>query len=209
MKKTFAFLFCSLSMSFYSHAQIQIFTPSPNNQLNKEEAVQMTTAGNSSITGQLFARDSQAVIKGLGFLNTNEKQYAPAGTEVTLVPYTAYFKEYLEASEKKIRRGKPLHLSDEARECLRFAKVGGGGGKYRFDKLKAGTYFLYTRFDYVHTYNRTAVVGQTDHYVDGIYQKSSNTTRDYGVAVNGDALVEKLVTIDKDGEVKQVNLKKN
>ncbi|WP_345050141.1 hypothetical protein [Hymenobacter glaciei] len=206
MKTTFAFLFCALSMSLCSHAQI--FTPSPNNKLNKEEAVRMLTAGSSSITGQLFARDNQSAIKGIAILNINKKQYAPAGTEVILIPYTAYFKEYLEESKKQRKRGKPLNLSGEALECMRITKVGGSGGKYLFDKLKEGTYFLYTRFDYVHTATRTDVVGQTDHYVNGSYQGSSDITNSYGVGMSGDALVEKLVTIDKDGEVKEVNLKK-
>ncbi|GAA4024885.1 hypothetical protein GCM10022409_06090 [Hymenobacter glaciei] len=168
----------------------------------------MLTAGSSSITGQLFARDNQSAIKGIAILNINKKQYAPAGTEVILIPYTAYFKEYLEESKKQRKRGKPLNLSGEALECMRITKVGGSGGKYLFDKLKEGTYFLYTRFDYVHTATRTDVVGQTDHYVNGSYQGSSDITNSYGVGMSGDALVEKLVTIDKDGEVKEVNLKK-
>ena len=169
----------------------------------------MLEAGNSSITGQVFARDIQAgLIKGVSVLNTNGKQYAPAGTEVVLVPYTAYFKEYLAEAKKQHQRGKLLLLPNETVECMKFHKIGGGGQKYLFDKLMPGQYFIYTRFEYVQMGTHTDVVGQTDRYVYGVHQSTTNITRSYRVSASGDAMVEKMITIDKDGEVKQVNLKR-
>ncbi|GAA4053558.1 hypothetical protein GCM10022409_45610 [Hymenobacter glaciei] len=196
-------------MAFFAQAQTtQTFVSSQNNKLEREEAIRMLDKGNSTITGKVFARDIQTGIKALSFLNTNEKQYAPTGTEVILIPYTAYFKEYLETAKKQRKRGKWLQLPNEAVECMKFHKIDGGGGKFVFDKLMPGKYVLYTHFGYIHTIPRTRVVGKTDHYVNGVYQNSSDITSSYGLRMDSDALVEKLVTIDKDGEVKEVNLKK-
>ena len=168
----------------------------------------MLDAGNSSITGQVFARDNQGgLIPGVSILNTNEKQYARAGTEVVLMPYTAYFQEYLKEFKKQRNRGKSLLIPREAVECMKFAKIG-EGQKYLFNKLMPGKYFIYTSFGYVHQGTQTDVVGRTDHYVNGNYQSSSDLTNSYGVITGVGVLVEKIITIDKDGEVKEVNLKR-
>ncbi|GAA4053565.1 hypothetical protein GCM10022409_45620 [Hymenobacter glaciei] len=193
-------------MAFQSHAQT--FVPSQNNKLDKAEAIRMLDGGSSTITGQVFARDNQGgLIPGVSILNTNEKQYARAGTEVVLMPYTAYFREYLAESKKQHRRGKSLLLPNEVVECMKFAKTG-GRGKYIFDKLTEGKYFIYTSFGYVHQGTQTDVVGQRDHYVNGVYQGSSDLTNSYGVTTGVRVFVEKIITIDKDGEVKEVNLKR-
>ena len=81
-------------------------------------------------------------------------------------------------------------------------------GEYEFTNLKNGKYFLFTQFGYVHSFTKTEVVGQTDHYVNDTYQGSSAVTRSYGVGVSGDAVVEKVVTIDNDGDVQKADLKK-
>ena len=168
----------------------------------------MLDAGNSSITGEVFARDSQGGwIPGVSILNTNEKQHAREGTEVVLMPYTAYFQEYMNKFKKQRNRGKSLLIPREAVECMKFAKVS-GGGKYIFDKLMPVKYYIYTSFGYVHQGTQTDVVGQTDHYVNGNYQSSSDLTNSYGVIMGVRTLVEKIITIDKDGEVKEVNLKR-
>ena len=92
-------------------------------------------------------------------------------------------------------------------ECMRFHKIG-EGQKYLFDKLMEGKYFMYTRFGYVHQGTQTDVVGQTDHHINNNYQGSSDITNSYGVITGASVLVGKIITIDKNGEVKQVNLKR-
>jgi len=66
---------------------------------DKDATMKMITTGNSVITGQVFARDNQAPIKGIAVLNINKRQYASKGTSVVLIPYTAYFKEWLNEAE--------------------------------------------------------------------------------------------------------------
>ncbi|GAA4024894.1 hypothetical protein GCM10022409_06100 [Hymenobacter glaciei] len=123
------------------------------------------------------------------------------------MPYTAYFQEYLKEFKKQRNRGKSLLIPNEAVECMKFHKIG-EGQKYVFDNLMPGKYFIYTSFGYVHQATQTDVVGQTDHYVNGSYQGTTDMTRSYGVTVGAGVLVEKIITIDKDGEVKKVTLKR-
>jgi hypothetical protein len=62
-------------------------------RFNKDETLQLIKSGSGVISGQIFARDNQAPIKGIAILNVNKKQYARNGTSVILIPHTPFFKE--------------------------------------------------------------------------------------------------------------------
>jgi hypothetical protein len=76
-----------------------------HSQFDKEETLKLITAGKSVITGQAFARENDANIKGMAILNLNKKQVAKMGTDVILIPYTDFFKEWFEQNNKAGKTG--------------------------------------------------------------------------------------------------------
>lgn len=173
---------------------------------NKEETLKMVTAGQSVIAGQLFAKDSPN--KGVALMNINKRQYAPIGTQVVLMPYTAYFKEYVELSKKLRKQNRAVTLPDEAVQCLRVTRVQDATGGYAFSNLMPGEYLLMTNFGYVHTTSHTETVGQTNSYVNGNYIGSTPLTQRFWDGQGASAAIEKLVTIETNGETKKADLKK-
>jgi hypothetical protein len=65
----------------------------------------MVTKGNSVISGEAFAKDDRSGVDNrklrIDILNVNKKQFAPKGTKVVLLPYTEYFKEWMELNKNK------------------------------------------------------------------------------------------------------------
>lgn len=194
-----------LSMTTF-HAQS--FTVEQKAKFDKKQTMQMVTGGKSTIKGQAFARDNESGIKGIAVLNMNKKQYAARGTTVVLIPYTAYYKEWIEVSKKYGKQGKVVELPKEARECIRITQVTNDEGQFEFTNLMPGQYLLYSQFGYEHTQHASEVVGRRDHYVNNSYQGSSDILNYFTYNVNASAYVDKVVTIKKDGDVEQVKLKK-
>ncbi|MBL7757330.1 MAG: hypothetical protein JNL59_08050 [Chitinophagaceae bacterium] len=177
---------------------------------NKEETLRLITGGNSVISGQAFARDNEnkGVFKGMALLNINKKQFAQQGTTILLIPYTAFFKEWIKLNEASRKKGRSIPLPKEASSCIKVATVYDGKGNFEFVNLMPGDYLLYTEFGYVHTSHRTEVVGYTDTYINGMFQGSSANTEVNTYATNAAASIKKVVSITKAGETVSVKLKK-
>lgn len=188
--------------------QAQSFTVAQKATFNKEQTMKLVTAGKSSIKGQAFARDNSNGLKGIAILNINKKQFAPPGTVVMLLPFTDYFKEWMEVSKKYGKQGKVVELPKEARECIRVTQITDKDGHFEFNNLMPGQFLLYSSFGYEHTQHATEVVGRRDRYVNGTYQGSSDIERHFSYGVNASAYVDKIVTIKTDGDVEQIKLKK-
>lgn len=177
---------------------------------DKAYTMKLVTGGNSVILGRAFARDNQneGMLKGIAVLNINKKQYAQAGTNVLLIPYTAFFKEWIKLNDASRKKGRAIPLPKEAAECIKSTTVYDDEGHFEFTNLMAGEYLLYTEFGYVHTSSRTEVVGYTDTYINGLYQGSRENTTTYNVSSNVAAAVKKTVTIKNNGDKEEVKLKK-
>ncbi len=177
-------------------------------KFNKAETLKLITEGNGVISGQAFARDNQAGIKGIAVLNINKKQYARSGTAIVLIPYTDYFREWMELNDagKKSRKSFPLHK--EAAECIKMTTVYDDEGHFEFVNLMPGKYLLYTEFEYIHRATHTEVIGYTDTYINGAYQGTTANTSSYDYNANVSAMVKKIVSVDKPGERVSVKLKK-
>jgi len=70
-----------------------------------------------------------------------------------------------------------------------------------------GTYIIMASFDFSNSYNYSYVSGYTNYYN---YWGYTGSTTNYGTARSSyidKATIEKRITIDKDGEKKEVNLK--
>lgn len=79
---------------------------------DKEETLKLIKSGTATITGKVFARDNQnsGMLKGMAVLNVNKKQYARKGTSILLIPYTAYFKEWVKLNESLRKKGQAIPL---------------------------------------------------------------------------------------------------
>lgn len=182
------------------------------NIFNKEETLKLVNEGNTTIEGVAFARDNEneGAFKGMAVLNINKKQFAPKGTTIVLMPYTAYYKEWMELNKKqaKIKNAKPIPLPKEAFDCFKFTTIYDDDGHFEFTNLMPGEYLLSTSFGYSHTSRRSEVSGTTDVYYKGNYVGSNVYTSVFSYSVAGQANVQKVITIEKNGEKLQVKLKK-
>lgn len=175
---------------------------------DKEATLKLIKEGSAVISGQVFARDNQAAIKGIAIFNVNKKQHATKGTSVILIPYTDFFKEWIHLNETLRKKGRAIPLPAQAAACIKIATVYDDEGHFEFVNLMPGDYLLYTEFGYVHTGTRTEVIGYTDTYINGMFQGSYANTERYSYNTNAVASVKKVVTVKKEGEKVAVKLKK-
>lgn len=175
---------------------------------DKQATLKLVKEGTAVISGQVFARDNRAAIKGIAIFNVNKKQYAKNGTSVILIPYTDFFKEWIQLNETLRKKGRAIPLPAQAAECIKVTNVFDEEGHFEFVNLMPGDYLLYTEFGYVHTGTRTEVVGYTDTYINGMFQGSYANTTTYNYNTNAGATVKKVVTVKKEGEKVAVKLKK-
>ncbi|MBC9931570.1 hypothetical protein [Chitinophaga qingshengii] len=175
---------------------------------DKTKTLQMVQGGDAVITGQVFARDFDERNK-LQVVNIKAKQVASRGTQVILIPYNDYFKEWIKVNEDQRKKGREgIALSDDAAQCIKSTTVYDDAGHFEFVNLMPGEYLLYTEFNFSHGYSQSEVVGYTDHYINGMFQGTSANTVSRNYSVGAGATVKKVVTIDKPGEKVEVKLKK-
>lgn len=180
------------------------------NKFNKDQSAQQITKGNSVIIGTAFARSNSGKRLG-GLVNTAKKQFAPKGTEITLFPSSAYYEEWISVNKKIKKQGKMpgVPLDSKFGTCVKKAKVYDDEGHFEFADLMPGTYVVMASFDFTNSYNYSYVSGYTNYYN---YWGYTGSTTNYGSArqsYRDKANIEKQVTIDKDGEKKEVSLKDN
>lgn len=182
------------------------------NKFDKEATLTMINDGNSVIKGVAFARDNEneGTLKGLAVLNINKKQYAFKGTNIVLIPYTSYYKEWIAMNEKqrKIKNAKPVPLPKDAYDCFKTTTVYDDNGNFEFANLKPGEYLLVTGFGYTHTSRQTEETGRAAVIVNGTYQGDHVYTSVFVYSSNATANIQKVVSIKKDGDKVEVKLKK-
>lgn len=179
---------------------------------DKKATLAMIQNGNAVIRGNAFARDNEneGGLKGMAVLNINKKQYAAKGTEIVLIPYTAYFKEWIALNEKqrKIKNTKPIPLPKDAFDCFKRTAVYDDNGNFEFTNLKPGEYLLVTAFGYAHTSKQTEETGRASVIVNGTYQGDEVYTNVFSYSSNATANIQKVVIIKQEGEKVEVKLKK-
>lgn len=178
---------------------------------NKEETLKLINNGNAVISGQAFARDNKngGALQGMAILNVNKKQFAAKGTKIILIPYTLFFKEWLQLNEsRKKKYMQPIPLPAGANECIKQSEVYDDDGHFEFANLMRGEYLLTIQFIYEHSATESKVVGSTDTYINGAYQGSSDIKEWNSFVVGATANVKKVITIKEDGEKLSVKLKK-
>lgn len=170
--------------------------------------------GNTTIMGQVFARDNEneGLLGGKAILNINKKQFAPQGTGILLIPATTEY-EAFKVSLNKYRKDKspdrikPV-LSEEFIKTIRQTYVKDYKGNYEITDVPEGEYFLVVTFGYIHTSHKKETIGQTDIYVNGTYQGSNPIDRFYTEGQNASANIEKKIKIEQNQKTLKLNLKK-
>ncbi|GEN70984.1 MULTISPECIES: hypothetical protein [Chryseobacterium] len=190
-----------------SIAGAQSFTVEQKAQFNKSETIQLMTGGKSTIKGQAFAKDNQSGIRGIAVLNINKRQYAPKGTSIIVMPQTAYFKEWQEVSKKYEKEGKIVELHKEARACIKVIQVKDDKGSFEINNLMPGQYLLITGFNYIQDKQQTYTLGYENTYINNTLQSSREIEGHHYFKILSEANIRKSVTIKKDGDVEDVNLR--
>lgn len=179
---------------------------------DKDLTMKMVKGGNSIIYGQVFARDfddNGTVFAKMKVMNIKAKQVAPKGTQVILIPYNDYFKEWVKVNDAQRKKGREgIALLDDAAACIKSTRVYDDEGHYEFVNLMPGEYLLYTEFSFSHSYTVAEVTGYTDHYINGMFQGTSTNTVNRDHSTGNSAVVKKVVTISKPGEKVEAKLKK-
>lgn len=175
---------------------------------DKAENLRKLEQGNSVITGTAFARDHGN--SRLQVVNINRAQFAPRGTVVSILPNSAYIEEWKEVN-RKIRKGKKLPevpIDPNVAACVKTTKVYDDKGHFEFTNLMPGEYILFTSFGYTHQYSYQYYAG-TNYLMhpSGAVLSSSNVYNTANAATGATAQIEMKVTIKKDGDKVDVNLK--
>ena len=184
------------------------------NTFDKEATLKIVTKGNSVISGEAFAKDDRSGRDDskirIDILNVNKKQFAPKGTKVVLLPYTEYFKEWMELNkkQKKIKGATPIPLLEEAKSCILTTEIYNDKGNFEFTNLTEGEYFVFISFNYTDTFSRREITGTSDVYINGNYAGTQLNTDIFDYAQTGNANFQKIVTIKSNGETVKIKLKR-
>lgn len=159
----------------------------PTGVFNKALAEEMLQPGNASIVGVAYTRQ----------FTDSKRQDAPEGTLVTLYPLTPYFEEFLKLRTRKEDKNTAVYLSEEAYKYRVETKTD-AYGRFIFENLKPGKYYIESVIPYIGTAEYSKQTGTTTTY------------NGYGVAISTDPYYEKF-TYDFDAasrESKVVEVKK-
>ncbi len=183
-------------------------------KFDKLATIKMMNDGESIITGEAFARDDRSgkddKLIRIDILNVNKKQFAPKGTKVLLMPYTAYYKEWFELNKNqvKVKGAKPIPLPKEAASQVKISEIYDDKGHFEFANLTAGEFLLFTSFNYEDFFSKNEVIGKADVYINGSYQGTEVYTDMFGYTQKGNANFSKFITIKTNRETVNVKLKK-
>ncbi|STF08854.1 hypothetical protein [Elizabethkingia anophelis] len=100
-----------------------------------------------------------------------------------------------------------MPLDPDFGHSIKRTKIYDDEGHFEFADLMPGNYIIMTSFDFTNSYNYSYVSGYTNYYN---YWGYAGSTTNYGTgrsSYTDKANIEKRITIDKDGEKKEVNLK--
>jgi hypothetical protein len=171
----------------------------PDLAFDINEAKAATNEGNSTIRGILFTK-----VKTFGLYKAplTPKTYGTYQT-VTLYPATAYFEDWYRLRKEKENKRTRIYMSEQAL-FYRIITTTDGYGRFQFDKMKPGRYFLqaYLNINIAHNRNVAIGSGTTEYGGTVTYYENERYYSQQGERI------EKFVEINRDGEVVEIKLKK-
>lgn len=154
------------------------------------QAKEQLAKGTSSIKGVLYKKTNKLAVVG-------GKTYGRA-KKVELFPVTNYLMDWYNLRERHEGRNSVVYMSNEA-YAYRLETYTDNYGRFRFDQLKPGKYFLQTFMTTVRSWTDDVVVG-TNSYGTRFYEKQRfSSTRKHRI--------EKFVEVTKSREILEVKLK--
>ncbi|UZT96434.1 hypothetical protein ODZ84_14515 [Chryseobacterium fluminis] len=175
----------------------------PQAFFDKKQAQQMIGFGNATIEGTASTKQKNNWgIKPL----LAQKHYAQKGTVVMLFPVTSYFEEFYSMRKKYENKKTTVYMSEEAFK-YRIEALTDDHGRFRFEKLKPGKYYLETIVNFTATASYQQKTGQSDAYnAYGGYLYSTPIYQTFFYGYSAGNRESKFVEIKKDGEFKEINL---
>lgn len=178
------------------------------NKFDKETALRSISKGNSVILGTAYARDHFK--KGIKLFNTNQAQYAPKGTIVSLLLNSPYIEEWKSLNKKIKKENKipEVPIDPEVSACIRTVQVYDDKGHFEFTNLMPGEYIIMTTFGYTHNYKYSYYAGSSNLvHPSGAILSSQPIYNSVNASKGATANIEKIVSIQKDGEKVETTLK--
>ncbi|WP_343611305.1 hypothetical protein [Chryseobacterium oranimense] len=175
----------------------------PQAFFDKKMAREMLSFGNSTIEG--VASTKQKNNWGIKPL-LGAKHYAPKGTVVMLFPVTPYFDEFYSMRRKYENKKTTVYMSEEAFK-YRLEALTDDYGRFKFEKLKPGKYYLETIVNFTATASYQQQTGTSDAYnAYGGYLYSTPIYQTFFYGYSAANRESKFVEIKEDGELKEINL---
>lgn len=190
-----ATIFVALSSISQDYYYPQVF-------FNAKQADSMLAVGTSKIEGVAFTKQKTYLGKAL----LAPKQYAPAGTIVTLFPCTDYFYTWHSLYKKYANKKRDILMSQEAFSYHLQTKTD-GYGRFSFDKLKTGKYYLVAVIPYVVKRSYQQQTGVRDTYIGGGFAGSSPIYSTFFYNAWESNRESLFVEVTKDGQLVEVKLK--
>lgn len=188
----FAFLYSKAQNTYY-----------PQAFFDKKLARNMLSFGNSTIEG--VASTKQKNNWGIKPL-LGQKHYAPKGTVVMLFPVTPYFEEFYNMRKKYENKKTIVYMSEDAFK-YKLEALTDDHGRFKFEKLKPGKYYLETIVNFTATASYQEQTGRSDAYnAYGGYLYSTPIYQTFFYGYDAANRESKFVEIKEDGELKEINL---
>ncbi len=199
MKKLLT-LFTLMLAFMYSKAQNTYY---PQAFFDKKMAREMLSFGNSTIEG--VASTKQKNNWGIKPL-LGQKHYAPKGTVVMLFPVTPYFEEFYNMRKKYENKKTTVYMSEDAFK-YKLEALTDDYGRFKFEKLKPGKYYLETIVNFTATASYQQQTGTSDAYNGyGGYLYSTPIYQTFFYGYSAGNRESKFVEIKQDGELKEISL---
>lgn len=162
----------------------------PSQPFDSLSAKKMLTYGKGTIKGVIYKKTNKLQLIG-------GKTYGSYVT-IRLYPVTPYLLEWYDLREKKENKRTKVYISEIA-DRYRLDVTADSYGRFEFEKMRPGKYFIHAIMTTTQRYSRDVEVG-TNSYGTRFYQKER-----YSVSKNH--RLEQFVEIKKENDVIEVVLK--
>jgi hypothetical protein len=162
----------------------------PEQGFDSLEAKKMLTFGNATIKGLIYKKTNKLAIVG-------GKQYG-ANVKISLFPATPYLIAWHTLRTQKENKRTKVYMSDEANK-YRIDVVSDAYGRFNFEKMKPGKYFIHAIMMTRHHYTGDVEVGSNS-YGTKFYEKQRTTTTKYH-------RLESFIEVKNDKELIEIVLK--
>ena len=175
---------------------------------DKKQAEAQLGAGKSTIEGVAFTREKRSIPLTMGAVKvkTGKKHMARPNTVVMLFPVTEYFTEFYHLRKKLESKTQQVLLSNEAFAVRREAYTD-DYGRFRFENLKVGKYYLETIVDFTAVGSYKQQTGTSTAYnVYGTPLYSTPIYETFFYDYEAAHRESKFVEVKKDGQVIEIKL---